>query len=158
SRGLKILVSVVRFRPRPPEQFPCESTGSQGRCSKSGPSKGRFFCFLTQSLTFALEFDCIAVSVDCGPLRCRPALGVAGKQGESSREGDVEMRQGAAAVRSVRCHHRPAVGREAPIFLPGRIVASIKVLVDVCINLPATQYVRQASADAAASLMGRRNC
>ncbi|MDP3829056.1 MAG: hypothetical protein Q8Q74_21090, partial [Polaromonas sp.] len=45
-------------------------------------------------------------------------------------------------------------GANRPISLPCKIIASNKVLVDVCINLPATQHVRQASADAAASMMG----
>lgn len=45
-------------------------------------------------------------------------------------------------------------GANRPISLPCKIIAGNKVLVDVCINLPATQHVRQASADAAASVMG----
>ena len=36
---------------------------------ESGPSKGRFFVFLTQYLQFVLEIDCEAADCDCPPVR-----------------------------------------------------------------------------------------
>ena len=43
---------------------------------KSGPSKGRFFCFLTRFLTLASAIVVEAAACDCAPLRLSAVLAV----------------------------------------------------------------------------------
>ena len=48
---------------------------------KSGPSKGRFFCVLTQFLTLASAIAVGAVACDCAPMRPKAVFAVVGGPG-----------------------------------------------------------------------------